>query len=184
MFGRGGEEVEALTRAGVRWEVVPGVSSAFGVPAAVGIPVTHRGLSSSVTVVTGRWGSERRGRRLGGPGQGRGDPGDPHGDDAPGHIADALQRGGKAAVDARGRDRAGHHPNQAEVRTTLGQLADVDAGLPGGDRGRAGGRAGDGRLAPAGPLAGRTVVVTRSGPRAAGPVDAVQRAGAQAIESP
>jgi siroheme synthase len=56
VFGRGGEEVEALTRAGVRWEIVPGVSSAFGVPAAVGIPVTHRGLSSSVTVVTGRVG--------------------------------------------------------------------------------------------------------------------------------
>ena len=54
LFGRGGEEVEALTRAGVPWEVVPGVSSAFGVPAVAGIPVTHRGLSSSVTVVTGR----------------------------------------------------------------------------------------------------------------------------------
>src|SRR6202161_3488123 len=54
LFGRGGEEVEALTAAGVPWEIVPGVSSAFGVPAVVGIPVTHRGLSTSVTVVTGR----------------------------------------------------------------------------------------------------------------------------------
>ena len=56
MFGRGGEEGDALTRAGVPWEVVPGVSSAFAVPAVAGIPVTHRGLSSSVTVVTGRVG--------------------------------------------------------------------------------------------------------------------------------
>ena len=53
VFGRGGEEAEAWRGPG-SLGVVPGVSSAFGVPAAVGIPVTHRGLSSSVTVVTGR----------------------------------------------------------------------------------------------------------------------------------
>jgi uroporphyrin-III C-methyltransferase/precorrin-2 dehydrogenase/sirohydrochlorin ferrochelatase len=56
LFGRGGEEVEALARAGIAWEVVPGVTSAFGVPAAVGIPVTQRGVAASVTVVTGRVG--------------------------------------------------------------------------------------------------------------------------------
>jgi len=56
LFGRGGEEVEALAAAGIEWEVVPGVTSAFGVPGAVGIPVTQRGLASSVTVVTGRVG--------------------------------------------------------------------------------------------------------------------------------
>jgi len=53
LFGRGGEEVEACRAAGVPVEVVPGVSSAFAVPAAAGIPVTHRGLSRSVTVLTG-----------------------------------------------------------------------------------------------------------------------------------
>ena len=42
--------------AGIAWEVVPGVTSAFGVPAAVGIPVTQRGVAASVTVVTGRVG--------------------------------------------------------------------------------------------------------------------------------
>ena len=47
LFGRGGEEVEVLARAGIAWEVVPGVTSAFGVPAAVGIPVTQRGLAAS-----------------------------------------------------------------------------------------------------------------------------------------
>ena len=57
LFGRGGEEVEALARAGLAWEVVPGVTSAFGVPAAVGIPVTQRGVAASVTVVTGRVGA-------------------------------------------------------------------------------------------------------------------------------
>jgi uroporphyrinogen III methyltransferase/synthase len=56
VFGRGSEEVEALRAAGIDYEVVPGVSSAFGVPATAGVPVTHRGLSSSVTVVTGHVG--------------------------------------------------------------------------------------------------------------------------------
>jgi len=53
VFGRGGEEIEMLERAGIAWEVVPGVSSALGVPGAAGIPATHRGLASSVTIVTG-----------------------------------------------------------------------------------------------------------------------------------
>jgi uroporphyrinogen III methyltransferase/synthase len=53
VFGRGGEEMLACARAGVAVEVVPGVSAAIAVPAAAGIPVTHRGLASSFAVVTG-----------------------------------------------------------------------------------------------------------------------------------
>jgi uroporphyrinogen III methyltransferase/synthase len=53
VFGRGGEEAEALAAAGVPFEVVPGVSSAIAVPAYAGISLTHRRLSSSFTVVTG-----------------------------------------------------------------------------------------------------------------------------------
>jgi len=52
VFGRGGEEALALSRAGIPFEVVPGVSSLSAVPAAAGIPVTHRGLSDRVTIVT------------------------------------------------------------------------------------------------------------------------------------
>jgi uroporphyrin-III C-methyltransferase len=53
LFGRGGEEAMALVEAGIPFEVVPGVSSLAAVPAAAGIPVTHRGVSSQVTIVNG-----------------------------------------------------------------------------------------------------------------------------------
>src|SRR2546426_464719 len=53
VFGRGGEEALALAHAGIKFEVVPGVSSAIAVPAYAGIPVTHRDHASSVTIVTG-----------------------------------------------------------------------------------------------------------------------------------
>jgi uroporphyrinogen III methyltransferase/synthase len=53
VFGRGGEEALALRAAGVPFEVVPGISSGVAVPAYAGIPVTHRGLTSHVTFVTG-----------------------------------------------------------------------------------------------------------------------------------
>jgi uroporphyrin-III C-methyltransferase len=52
VFGRGGEEALALEAAGVPYEVVPGVSSLAAVPAAAAIPVTHRGLSGTVTFAT------------------------------------------------------------------------------------------------------------------------------------
>ena len=53
VFGRGGEEAFALAANGIACEVVPGITSAVGAPAAAGIPVTFRGMSASFTVVTG-----------------------------------------------------------------------------------------------------------------------------------
>jgi uroporphyrin-III C-methyltransferase / precorrin-2 dehydrogenase / sirohydrochlorin ferrochelatase len=52
VFGRGGEEALALQRAGIAYDVVPGVSSAIAAPASAGIPVTHRGISSAFLVVS------------------------------------------------------------------------------------------------------------------------------------
>lgn len=57
VFGRGGEEVLALGAAGVPCEVIPGVTAGIAVPASMGIPVTHRGVSGSVVFVTGHPGS-------------------------------------------------------------------------------------------------------------------------------
>lgn len=56
VFGRGGEECQALAEAGIRYEVVPGVSSAIAVPAYAGIPVTQRGVTTAFTVVAGHTG--------------------------------------------------------------------------------------------------------------------------------
>jgi uroporphyrin-III C-methyltransferase len=53
IFGRAGEEIEALRRANIEYEIVPGVTAAFGAAAACGIPLTHREISSSVVITTG-----------------------------------------------------------------------------------------------------------------------------------
>jgi uroporphyrinogen III methyltransferase/synthase len=188
LFGRGGEEVEVLAAAGIPCVVVPGVTSAFGVPAAVGIPVTHRGMSTSVTVVTGRVG----------------DPTAPGGVDwealakiggtlvilmgmaTRAEIAAELQRAGKAADTPAAVIEQGTTLRERVVRTTLGALGHVDLGSPAiiviGPVAALG--ATDPSLAPPGPLAGRSVVVTRAAPRAKGLVALLQRAGADVVELP
>jgi uroporphyrinogen III methyltransferase/synthase len=59
VLGRGGEEAGILSRHGIPFEVVPGVTSASAVPAYAGIPVTHRGIASSFAVITGHKASDR-----------------------------------------------------------------------------------------------------------------------------
>ena len=53
LFGRGGEEIQAVQKAGVPFIIVPGVSSVTGVAAYAGIPLTHRHLSSTLSIITG-----------------------------------------------------------------------------------------------------------------------------------
>lgn len=61
IFGRGGEEGQELREAGVDFEVVPGISSSYSVPAYCGIPVTHRDFASSFHVITGHEGAHKNG---------------------------------------------------------------------------------------------------------------------------
>jgi uroporphyrinogen III methyltransferase / synthase len=188
LFGRGSEEVEVLSRAAVPWVVVPGVSSAFGVPAAAGIPVTHRGLSSSVTVVTGRGGDAATEGGVDWESLAKldGTLVILMGMTTRAEIARALQGAGKSpdtptAVVERGTTTA-----QRVVRTTLEKLAEVDLGSPSvivvGPVAALG--ADQVSTDPPGPLSGKTVVVTRSGPRAHGLVDALHGLGASVLEIP
>lgn len=59
LFGRGGEEALALVEAGLKFEIIPGVSSALAAPAYAGIPVTHREIASQVTIFTGHENPEK-----------------------------------------------------------------------------------------------------------------------------
>ena len=61
VFGRGGEEAEELSQAGIRFEIVPGISSSVAGPAYAGIPVTHRDFATSVTLITGHESDGSRG---------------------------------------------------------------------------------------------------------------------------
>ncbi len=131
VFGRGGEEALALRSAGVPFEVVPGVSAAVAVPGAAGIPLTHRGLASGFSVVTGH-------------GAG-GEPDAANWADLarPGHTLVVLMGAGTRATLAdrllgAGRDPAtpvaviawGTYPAQVVERTTLGDLASSTLGPP------------------------------------------------------
>ncbi|HEU0113544.1 MAG TPA: uroporphyrinogen-III C-methyltransferase [Thermomicrobiales bacterium] len=132
VFGRGGEEVEALVAAGVPVEVVPGVTSAFAAPASAGIPVTHRGLASAVTIVTGHDAPDKAGNPvdwdwlaaangtlvvLMGLGQLR-------------QICDRLVAGGRDAATPAAVIAAGTWADQRVVEAPLGALADAVAAAP------------------------------------------------------
>jgi len=198
VFGRGGEEMEALRAGGVPCEVVPGVTSAFSVPALAGVPVTHRGLSTSVTVVTGQVG-DGRGGGVEWSVLGRID----------GTLVVLMgvanrARIARALVDA-GRDPEtpvlavewGSTPAERTVRTTLGDLGateianpavlvvgpvaglDLGPGGPGGPQSSA-----TAQPAPARPLAGRSIVLTRERGRNEPLGSALRAAGAGVLEVP
>ena len=123
VFGRGGEEAEALLTAELEFTVVPGITSAVSVPAAAGIPVTHRGVSAAFTVVTGH-------RETGGSrsvnwealAQLGGTIVILMGVSERAAIAERLIGGGLEATTPVAAVRWGTRPDQHTTRTTLGEL--------------------------------------------------------------
>ena len=183
VFGRGGEEALALAGAGVDFEVVPGVSAAVAVPAYAGVPVTHRGLSSSFVVVTGR------------AGEGRSGPdwevlarsgativvlmGVAH----RGEIAGRLLAAGLPPETPVAAVRWGTRPEQRSLRTTLAELGDADLEPPTTIViGRVAGL--DLAWFERRPLFGRRIVVTRATDQASTLVDRLRALGAETLELP
>ncbi|RJK96842.1 uroporphyrinogen-III C-methyltransferase [Vallicoccus soli] len=130
VFGRGGEEALACLEHGIPFDVVPGVTSAVAVPASAGIPVTHRGVTQDVTVVSGHVApddprSSVDWERLGaGTGTVVVLMGVTHLD----RFAAALQRGGRAAGTPAAVVENGTLPGERTVVGTLATIAaDVEA---------------------------------------------------------
>ncbi len=128
VFGRGSEEAGALAEAGIPFEVVPGVSSIAAVPASALIPVTHRGISASVTIASGHGvdGEEPDYRMLAAQagtlvlfmGLGR-----------LGALADGLVAAGRDTATPVAVVSRGTLPDQETVTATLGDIAEAAAGL-------------------------------------------------------
>ena len=185
VFGRGGEEAEALAAAGIPFEVVPGITSAIGAAAYAGIPVTHRGVSTHFTVVTGHedpakdrtdvdWDALAR---VGGTlvilmGAGR-----------IGEIARRLIAGGRAPETPVAAVRNGTRPDQQTVRATLGTIADAGVRAPSAIV--VGDVAGlDLTWFESRPLFGRSVVVTRAREQASELRIRLEALGAEVVELP
>ena len=130
VFGRGGEEAIALIEADIPVEVVPGISSVAAVPAAAGIPVTHRGVADRVTIATGHAAD-----------------GSPPDYDALAaaegtlvlfmglarlrELAEGLVRAGRSPDTPAAVVSRGTLPDQEVATATLDTIADAAAGLPG-----------------------------------------------------
>ena len=185
VFGRGGEEAEACIAAAVPFEVVPGVTSAIAAPAYAGIPVTHRGVSTHVTIVTGHedpakgvtdtdWDALAK---TGGTlvilmGAGRIT-----------EIAKALIAGGRSDATPVAAVRNGSRPDQCTIRATLGSIADAGVEAPSaivvGEV-----AALDLAWFESRPLFGRTIVVTRAREQASELRDRLEALGAAVVELP
>jgi uroporphyrinogen III methyltransferase/synthase len=185
VFGRGGEEAQECAAAGVAFEVVPGVTSAIAAPAYAGIPVTHRGVSTHVTIVTGHEDPAKGPKdtdwealaRAGGTlvilmGAGR-----------VGEIAKALVAGGLDEHTPVAAVRWGTRPNQRTTRATLATIADAGIEAPSaivvGDV-----AALDLGWFEHGPLFGRCIVVTRAREQASELRARLESLGAEVIELP
>ena len=189
VFGRGGEEAEALSEAGIPFEVVPGVSSAIAVAAYAGIPVTERGLNSSFTVVTGHEAPGTR-RPLDWPALARMETlVFLMGLKSLREVLDHLVAAGKAPDTPAACIRSGTRPDQQTLVATLGDLAErverAAFGPPAvvivGEIVRRRDRL---RWYESRPLFGRRILVTRAAERTDALLARLENAGAEAIAAP
>ena len=191
IFGRGGEEAAALAAANIPFEVVPGITSAIGAPAYAGIPLTHRGIASSLTIVTGSESPDKEGAAVDWARLAKSE-----GtlsllmswENLPA-IAHTLIDGGKAKDTPAAVIQWGTWPNQRTVTGPLNSIAERarEAGLSNpvvvvvGEvvNLREVSRWFDNR-----PLFGKRVLVTRSRTQSADLVEHLERAGAEPVEVP
>jgi uroporphyrinogen III methyltransferase / synthase len=186
VFGRGGEEAEALVAAGVPFEVVPGITSAIAAPAYAGVPVTHRGASTHFTVVTGHEDPAKGTTDVDWPALARagGTLVILMGAGRIGDIAGQLVTAGLDPDTPVAAVRHGTRPDQRTVRATLGTIAtsgpvEAPAAIV------VGAVAGlDLAWFEARPLFGKRVVVTRAREQASGLRARLERLGAAVVELP
>jgi uroporphyrinogen III methyltransferase / synthase len=182
VFGRGGEEAQALRAAGCDFELVPGVTAGVAAPAYAGIPVTHRGLSSAVAFVTGHEDTPVDWAALA---------------SFPGtlvfymgvrqlpRIAEQLVAHGRDPAEPAAIVERGTLPDQRVLRTTLAALAEQQARAPAITVVGAVAALHD-ELAwfVPGPLAGVSVAVTRARAQASGLAARLRALGAAVVEAP
>ena len=183
VFGRGGEEAEALAEAGIPFEVVPGVTAGVAAPAYAGIPVTHRGLAGAVAFVTGF--SAESDVDMDALAAFPGTLVFYMGVRTLPQIAERLIAGGRNPDEPAAVVERGTFPDQRTIVATLAQIAT---------------RAADAQVrAPSitivgpvaalhaklgGPLAGRTIAVTRAREQASGLASRLQALGARVVLAP
>jgi uroporphyrinogen III methyltransferase/synthase len=214
VFGRGGEEALALREAGIDFCVVPGVTAGVAAAAYAGIPVTHRGLSTAVALVTGH---TREDASDEGAPTGAEQPGDVHAGGTPSTAESDLDwpalaafpgtlvfymgvrrlEGIAASLIAAGRPASqpvalverGTLPDQRTVTGTLATIAEVAhrerVKAPAiAIVGAVAGLAGDLEWLPVRPLAGRTVAVTRARAQASELARRLEELGAEVVRAP
>lgn len=185
VFGRGGEEAQYLKDHEVEFEVVPGITSAISAPAYAGIPVTHRGVSTNFTVVTGHEDPTKESEQVVWSDLARVEGtivvlmGIAHRS----AIADALIAGGKKPETPVAIVRNGTRPDQTSQRCTLAELGSVNAQSPSvmviGD-------VADMNLSwfEKKPLLGKRIVVTRAREQQSDITRMLTQLGADVVEAP
>ncbi len=191
VFGRGGEEALTLRAADIPFEVVPGVTAGVAAPAYAGIPVTHRGLASAVALVTGRTRADGAEEPLDWPALSA-FPGTLvfyMGVRALPRIAESLIAAGRPASEPVAVVEAGTLPAQRTVLGTLGTIAEVvrrEQVRPPSVTvvGPVAELASELSWLRPGPLAGRTIAVTRARAQASGLAARLAALGATVVQAP